>query len=400
MPQKSVLATALLTMENSKLYSGREQTRIKHFILEQYLQRLAFKVLHVADLTYVDAFSGPWETRSGNFEDSSFMIAIEVLKGAQRELARLGRPRRIRCFFCERDSSTFGKLQSAVSPHNNPAEHFEIQTYFGSFTDAVSQIRAFVRDSFTLVFIDPTGWTGYDLPALAPLIARRKTEVIINFMYDFINRAAAMSDPKTLGSLDALLGGPEWVQRLDPELAARNRGMAVEKLFCENLKKIGLFQYVVSTKIYRPTIDRILFLLTYGTKDKKGLEVFRDVEYRARKQQAKGRSDAKERLREEATGSVDMFSGMSADIKVQEVDDDITQEELRGKSYVLQMLADGPKSFANLWVAVLERFSLRVTNVKDICVALARENKIEASWGGHNRKPKDTDVIKLKHERS
>jgi hypothetical protein len=38
---------------------------------------------------------------------------------------------------------------------------------------------------------------------------------------------------------------------------------------------------------------------------------------------------------------------------------------------------------------------LRVTNVKDICVELAKMGKVKNTWGGGNRKPRDNDVIKL-----
>jgi len=70
-------------------YLGREQTRAKHFILKSYLQALAFKVLTFSDVTYVDGFSGPWETKTENFSDSSFMIAIDVLRDTRRpDLAR------------------------------------------------------------------------------------------------------------------------------------------------------------------------------------------------------------------------------------------------------------------------------------------------------------------------
>ena len=48
-------------------YSGREQTKAKHFILRRYLQALAFKVLGFSDITYVDGFSGPWETQTEDF---------------------------------------------------------------------------------------------------------------------------------------------------------------------------------------------------------------------------------------------------------------------------------------------------------------------------------------------
>jgi len=68
------------------LYFGREQTKAKHFILKRYLQALAFKILRFYDITYVDGFSGPWETRTEDFVDSSFMIAISVLNDAQQKI--------------------------------------------------------------------------------------------------------------------------------------------------------------------------------------------------------------------------------------------------------------------------------------------------------------------------
>lgn len=65
-------------------YSGREQTKVKHFILKRYLQALAHKILTFSEITYIDGFSGPWETRTENFSDTSFMIAIGVLRDAQK----------------------------------------------------------------------------------------------------------------------------------------------------------------------------------------------------------------------------------------------------------------------------------------------------------------------------
>jgi hypothetical protein len=38
--------------------------------------------------------------------------------------------------------------------------------------------------------------------------------------------------------------------------------------------------------------------------------------------------------------------------------------------------------------------------VKDICAELARNGTIERTWGAGNRKPKDSDIIKLKSPRS
>jgi three-Cys-motif partner protein len=260
-------------------YSGREQTKAKHFILKRYLQALAFKVLTFSDITYVDGFSGPWETKAENFSDSSFMIAISVLQDAQKQIPdRSGRRRRIRCFFSDSNAHAFAQLQEAVAAFHKPQEGFEIKTYCGKFEDAIGEIQTFIGTSFPLIFIDPTGWTGYPFDKIKPLFVRPKCEVLINFMYEFVNRFAYSDDEDTVASLNPILGGPGWRDRLDPNLP---RGLAVEQLFRETLKSTGNFDFVVSTKIEKSTAERPHFFITYGTKSPDGLKTFRQTEYDA-----------------------------------------------------------------------------------------------------------------------
>jgi hypothetical protein len=56
----------------------------------------------------------------------------------------------------------------------------------------------------------------------------------------------------------------------------------------------------------------------------------------------------------------------------------------------------GPLRFATVVVRLLQAFMLRETNVKDICVDLAKAGRIDDTWGGGNRKPRDADMIKLR----
>ena len=154
----------------SDAYLNREQTKAKHFILKRYLQALAFKVLRYFDITYVDGFSGPWQTQTEDFEDSSFMIAIKVLQDAQQQIfSQSGRRPKIRCFFSENNRDAFAKLNRVITPFNRAEENFEIKTYYGDFEDAVSDIQAFIGSTFALIFIDPTGWTGYSFEKIKPL---------------------------------------------------------------------------------------------------------------------------------------------------------------------------------------------------------------------------------------
>jgi three-Cys-motif partner protein len=321
------------------------------------------------------------------------MIAISVLRDAQQQIvSEIGKCPKIRCFFSENNREAFAKLVAAIAPFHKPEEDFEIKTYCGDFEDAVPEIQAFIGQSFPLIFIDPTGWTGYAFEKIKPLFDRPKCEVLINFMYDFINRAASMSDAKTIASLDPILGGPNWEERLDPHLS---RGRAVEKLFRDTLKVSGDFAFVVSTKIDRSTADRPLFFIAYGTKSRDGLKTFRETEYGALRVNARDRATAKERKREGKLGTVDLFPGFEADVQESTIDDIVEEQKALASEALLSTLQDVGIFFSDARSMLLQAYTLRVTNVKDICVDLAKAGKIENTWGGGNRKPHDSDLIKL-----
>lgn len=376
-------------------YSGREQTKAKHFILKHYLEALAFKVLTFSDITYVDGFSGPWETKTENFSDSSFMIAIQVLKDAQRKIfERDGKRRRIQCFFSETNSEAFAQLQAAVAPFHKPDEGFEIKTYYGKFEDAVGEIQTFINSSFPLIFIDPTGWTGYPLDKIKALFLRRKCEVLINFMYEFVNRFASTDDEEIIASLNPILGGAGWRDRLDANLP---RGTAVEKLFRETLKGVGNFDFVISTKIDKATSERPHFFITYGTKNVEGLKTFREIEYAALRAHVKSRATAKEKKREAKSKIGDLFAGHDAEVQEASIEEIVEEQKAAASADLVKALTQqGPLSFADVLVRLLQVFMLRETNVKDICVDLAEGRIIDNTWGGGNRKPRDTDIIRLK----
>lgn len=373
-------------------YIDREQTRAKHFILRGYLQELAFKVLRGWDIAYIDGFSGPWESKAKDFSDTSFMIAIGVLRDAQSSVAtQIGVRRRVSCFFAEKDAKAYGQMAAAVAPFDQPDKGFRIRTFQGEFVDAVAEIQTFIGQSFPLIFIDPTGWTEYPFTRVAPLFAPRKREVLINFMYGHISRFLTHPDEKIITSLDPILGGPGWQKRLDPNIRP---GLAVEKLFRETLKAAGKFAYVVSTRIDKSTANRPYFFLAYATKDRAGLKAFREIEYRALREHARARSAAITRKREARSGTAELFAEFDADRRAASIDEIVTYQKRLGRVRLLQMLSEaGQVPFMHAVDVLMQEFMLRETNVKDVCVELAREGRIENSWGGGVRKPNDQTQI-------
>jgi len=83
---------------------GREQVYVKHCLLEKYLSRSAYKIGSSWDLlVFVDGFAGPWRTKDKDFADSSFGVAIRVLKEAVDGLKKIGNLRvNGACIFVEK----------------------------------------------------------------------------------------------------------------------------------------------------------------------------------------------------------------------------------------------------------------------------------------------------------
>lgn len=385
----------MITDEHSEEdpYDDRLQTKTKHLILKGYLQELAYKVLNFTDLTYVDGFSGPWKTETEDFADSSFMIAIKALQQAQADMSVRGKKHKITLFLSERNAKSFAKLRTAVEPFNKPSEGFEIITYGGEFEDAIPEIQKCIGTSFPLIFIDPTGWTGFGLDKIKVLFQRPLVEVLVNFMFAFAERFVPDNRPETVGSWEAILGGPGWRERLDPELPP---GLAAEKLFRETLKSVGDFPFVVSTRIDKSTQDRPHFFLVYGTKNRAGLKAFRDTEYRGLKQHFRNRAAAKYKKREAKTGIPDLFSEFSVDNQEAEFEKIIAEQRLLAANELLMTLRlKGPMLFTDVVSDLLQTYMIRETDVKNICLDLDRDGKIQNTWGKRPNKPKENNIIEL-----
>jgi three-Cys-motif partner protein len=276
-------------------YKGREQTYLKHFFLERYLERVAYNIGSFAnDFVYVDGFSGPWQSQDESLQDTSFMIAIGKLRTVQSGLSKVGRTPKIRCLFIEKDAVAYSALENAIKS----VADIECKPLPGEFEALIPQIGKIVGRAFSLVFIDPTGWTGFGLKRIEPLLRHHPGEVIVNFMFDHINRFLENPSPELSSSFDELFGGPGWESAVR---ATSRREEAIIALYCSRMRTIGGFSHVTSTRILNPTKDRTYFYLIYATRHPKGLIEFRKVEEEALSEQERVRLDAKEARRLERT---------------------------------------------------------------------------------------------------
>ena len=299
-------------MSNDDLYIGREQTLVKHIILKHYLERFAIIVgSHWDTLTYVDCFSGPWNVQSNDFKDSSFAIAIEQLcKARDVHKKRTGKTLKLRCFFLEKTPSAYTKLKQFADKINDVI----VETKNKELENAIQDILNFVQDggpkSFPFIFIDPTGWSGFALETITPLLKLNPGEVLITFMTEHIRRFIEWQQEQNQESFIKLFGSSQFKDKLKG-LDEKDREDAIVMAYSECVKRVGAFGYTSSAIVLHPKKNRTHFHLIYATRGRKGVEVFKEAEKKAMSEMEKARDEAQKREREERTGQTEfrLFSG-------------------------------------------------------------------------------------------
>jgi hypothetical protein len=92
-----------------------------------------------------------------------------------------------------------------------------------------------------------------------------------------------------------------------------------------------------------------------------------------------------------------MFASHEAAVQEATIDEIVTDQKSLASARLMGVLIQrGVARFSDVVAALLQPYMLRETNIKDICVDLAKAEKIENTWGEGNRKPHDDDLIKLK----
>jgi three-Cys-motif partner protein len=285
-----------------ELYRGREQTLVKHSILQRYLSRFAHIIGTFADtITYVDCFSGPWNVASNEFEDSSFAIAINELRKARHTLAGKNRHVNLRCFFIEKDPTAYAKLHSFVSR----IADIEIAAVNGTFEHTIPDILKFCsaggRTSFPFFFVDPCGCL--EIETIEPLLRVCPGEVLINFMTSFVRRFFNSEEKlQHLCSSDSL-------PSVDP-FSVYLPGDEQVFTYASEVRKRGNFQFACTALVLNPERSETHYHLIYGTRHPKGVEVFKDVERAAMRDMERARAEAEFR-KKAATGQLPLYSDPS-----------------------------------------------------------------------------------------
>jgi three-Cys-motif partner protein len=374
-------------------YAGREQSYVKHVFLENYLEALVHKTASTyPDIVYVDGFAGPWQSANERFEDTSFGIALNALRRAKVSWKQMGRNVRMSAHLVERDATAYARLKEASQRFPDVS----VSTYSGDFVGLIPKIIEIIpSNAFAFFLIDPKGWR-IPLQQLAPLLSRANSEVIFNFMFDFINRAVNIGDASIVAGLNELIPHGDWRGKITEAEERGGGGLTPEArktvlvgAFTESLAKLGNYRFVAEATILRPLKDRPLYCLCYATSHPTGIEVFRDCQIKALREQSTTRASVKLQHAAKASGQAEMFESLH-DMGPDELDAFLASERQQAERSLLELTPQKPVAirYDKLWPEVLARHVIRRPQVNDLAVKLRKAQALEfPDWEKGKRVP-------------
>jgi three-Cys-motif partner protein len=366
---------------------------VKHYFLENYLERLIHKTASRYDeIVYVDGFSGPWQSRGENYQDTSFGIALSALRKAKASWRDRGRTVRMAAYLIERNRSAFGELSRIPARFPDVDVHTVNDDFVQFAPRLLKQIPA---GAFAFVLIDPKGWR-IPISQLGALLGRANTEVVFTFMFDFINRAASIDAPKIIEGLAELMPHGTWRERLaaihpeSTDTSELRRAVLVEG-FSESLATIGHYQYVAEIPILRPLKNRILYSLFYATRHPAGIQVFRDCQLKTLREEAAVRGVAKRNDVRSKTGQEELFSS-EVQMAPSEIEAYLEAERTAAQATVLQLTPASPASvsYGDIWPRVLARHAVTKAELNKMMGKLRKDGSlIFHEWAPRKQVPDD-----------
>lgn len=373
-------------------YKGREQSYVKHVLLEQYLETLIHKTASAYQhVVYVDGFAGPWQNASEQFDDTSFGIALKALRRAKGAWKATGRDVKMSAILVEKTPTAFQKLETL--PPKFP--DLEIKPLRGDFVSLIPTILGHVpKDAFAFFLLDPKGWR-IPLKEIQPLLARSNSEVLFNFMFEFINRAASIDDPIVIAGLNELLPFGDWRDELLDAQSSDQRKLVLTTAFTRSLASLGSYKHICETTILRPDRDRPLYSLFYGTRHDTGLEVFRGCQVKALEAQATARATTKIDHAERKTGQSELFSSFN-EMSENEAQDFLDAECANARKLLLALAPDesSPIKYRDLWPQVLAQHVVRRPTVNQIAADLRKQGLLVfPGWEPKRRVPQPEYIL-------
>ena len=351
-------------------YKNREQTFIKHTILKRYLERLfMIKGQYEPVICYIDCFAGPWQEDSSQLHDTSIAISLKIMNACQAALAEMGKIVKFAALYIEKDRRAYEKLEDFLLL--DEWAKIETKALHGDFFTLRNAICDWCNnDSFSFFFVDPTGWKDVvEIETLKPLLQRKESEYLINFMFDFILRTHTQE--VFVSHMRDIFG----IVPNTANMTSNEREEYLIRLYRNSLKKASTQSdkepRTAYVRVLYPSKDRTLFDLVYLTRHPMGIKAFMEESEKVDIIQRKVRAKTKQEKRIEKTRQLEMFD--DSDDPSNETNLDLSEI----KEYWLSKLSYNPKRFGlEKLVDMLEETDWFISQFQAAFKELQKEGKV------------------------
>ena len=341
-----------------KTWKYEEQTKIKHEVFADYFDKWV-KILGKAHpLNYFDCFGGIGAYKeNGEIYFGSPILAAELIKKNETNLQR-----DVCMVIIDKDKKNFENIDKILKYKNLDIKPEYINKDFDEAINKILDDNPDLAPSFFLV--DPFGFK-IKLSTLKRMLEIPRSEVLLNFMYNGINRNLGVPDADKV--LIDLFGTTQWKKLKDIE-NSREREKKIIELYRTKLKKFCKFVYPF--RLCFPKMNRTYYYLIHLTNHCKGCEImkgsfakfnFGRVEYRGRNQYQMTFFDYDH-------------------IKIKEI-----------KKYLLSIYKGSPKTFLDIIKEQIDETPYLVKHIRQSIKTLDEEGKVNI-----DRKVKYTKTGKLK----
>ena len=295
-------------------YEGREQALVKHALLKGYLEKLVLIIgmspgarrAGRVEICYVDCFAGPWGAPGAKLEGTSIALSLETLAACKEKLATLGVTATMRALYIEKDRAAFERLSKFLN--EQAPKTVEHDCRHGDFVDLRSEILKWCGSTaFAFFFVDPKGWKDIGIENMRPLLQRARSEFLINFAYNFINRSASMLElqdamVRLLGTT-VELGGLQPVEREEKLVDAYRTSLKI----CVPHSQAEYRPRTAYVTVLDPLHERTKYHLVYLTCHPTGIVEFMSISERVDVVQKQVRAAKQGEIRQKKTGMDDLF---------------------------------------------------------------------------------------------
>jgi three-Cys-motif partner protein len=370
-------------------YKGREQTYLKHRVLKLYIESWALKLASMASrsgtirIWFVDCFSGPWQSASQALEDTSIHIGLEAIQEAAQFWEGRGLKIELGAIFVEKDKTAYALLKKYLSTRKDRFP-VDIHALEGEFGNQVAEIEKLLGDDPAFLFVDPTGWKGVAMSFIAPLAKKRCRDVMINMMYEHVNRFKE-------APLDYVR--QQMIDFFDAQAPADLGEEELISFYREQLKKSCELNFSADLIVQAPCKDRTKFRLVLGANHEAALVLFRDVEKKVLGGEAPAiRTAAKEANRLDRTGQ---YALLAPEIPALDMYTEIQKAGCERIEILLSktLEEDGPQTYKTLRPLFLQECHLTDSDLKKLLWTWKSEGRLVVEGLGRDRTMKDGHVL-------